>query len=146
MNIMNIGLLNGPNLNMLGKREPHIYGATTLDEIVKKLENIAKPHNIISFQSNIEGELVDFLQKASENNIEYIIFNAAAYSHYSIAIRDAISLSSAKVIEVHISNIYTREEFRHNSIISPVCVGVISGFGVDSYFMAMNYILSKFKS
>jgi len=142
---MNIGLLNGPNLNMLGTREPSIYGTITLNEIVKKLEEIAKPNKIISYQSNIEGELVDFLQNAKEKNIEYIIFNAAAYSHYSIAIRDAISLSNAKVIEVHISNIYAREKFRHNSIISPVCIGCISGFGVDSYYIALNYIINKIK-
>ena len=142
---MNIGLLNGPNLNMLGVREPSIYGTTTLNEIVKKLEDMAKPHKIISYQSNIEGEIVNFLQKTKENNLEYVIFNPAAYSHYSIAIRDAISLSSSKVIEVHISNIYAREEFRNNSIISPVCIGVISGFGIDSYYIALNYILNQSK-
>ncbi len=140
---MNIGLLNGPNMNMLGVREPSIYGETTLDEIIKKLEELATPHKIVSYQSNIEGELVGFLQKAKENNLEYIILNAAAYSHYSIAIRDAISLSTAKVIEVHMSNIYAREEFRHNSIITPVCIGTISGFGADSYTIALQYILNQ---
>ncbi len=140
---MNIGLLNGPNLNMLSIREPSIYGQATLNEITQRLEEMAKPHKIISFQSNIEGELIDFLQKAKRNNLEYIIFNAAAYSHSSIALRDAVSLSSAKVIEVHMSNVYAREEFRHHSVISAVCIGSISGFGEHSYYIALQYILNK---
>jgi 3-dehydroquinate dehydratase II len=143
---MKIGLLNGPNLNMLGKREPDIYGNFTLDDIYNKLKELAgKENEIIAFQSNIEGELINYIQLADEKNIDYIIFNPGAYSHTSIAIRDAVSAIKAKVIEVHISNIYKREEFRHQSVIAPVCIGQISGFGIKSYEIALYYIISENK-
>lgn len=141
---MNIGLLNGPNLNMLGKREPEVYGNQTLDDIYNKLVALAgKKHDIIAFQSNIEGELINYIQLADEKDIKYIIFNPGAYTHYSIALRDAISSVNAKVIEVHISNIHKREEFRKHSMLAPVCVGQVSGFGITSYEMAMHYILAN---
>lgn len=141
---MKIGLLNGPNINLLGKREPGIYGNFTLDDIYIKLKNLAgKNHEIISFQSNTEGELINYIQLADEKEIEYIIFNPGAYTHTSIAIRDAVGAVNAKVIEVHISNIYKREEFRQKSVIAPVCIGQVSGFGIRSYEMAFNYILSE---
>ncbi len=141
---MKIGLLNGPNLNMLGKREPDIYGTLTLDDIFNALRNQAgKEHEIIAFQSNIEGELINFIQLADERVIEYIIFNPGAYTHTSIALKDAISCVKAKVIEVHISNVYKREKYRQKSYISSVCEGKISGFGLESYEMALYYILKK---
>ncbi len=138
---MKIGLLNGPNLNLLGRREPGIYGSVTLDEIYKNLQKIADKNEIVAFQSNIEGELINFIHLAAEKQIDYIIFNPGAYTHTSIALRDAISGTKAKVIEVHISNIHTREEFRQTSMIAPVAIGQISGFGVDSYRIALDYIL-----
>lgn len=141
---MKIGLLNGPNLNLLGKREPEIYGSFTLDDIYNALKRLAgKEHEIIAFQSNIEGELINFIHLAPEKGIEYIIFNPGAYTHTSIALRDAIKAVNVKVIEVHISNVYTREEFRHHSYISPVCIGKICGFGIESYEMALYYILKQ---
>ncbi|HOJ65102.1 MAG TPA: type II 3-dehydroquinate dehydratase [Spirochaetota bacterium] len=144
---MKIGLLNGPNLNLLGKREPDIYGNFTLDDIYKRLKEIAGPNNeIVAFQSNIEGELINFIHLCEEKNIEWIIFNPGAYTHTSIAIRDAISATKVKVIEVHISNIHKREKFRHKSMIAPVCVGQISGFGKYSYEIALYYILNTNKN
>ncbi len=139
---MKIGLLNGPNLNLLGKREPDIYGNFTLDDIYKKLKEIInKEHEIIPFQSNIEGELINFIHLSDEKKIKYIIFNPAAFTHTSVALRDAIECVEAQVIEVHISNIYKREGFRQKSLIAPACIGQISGFGIKSYEMALHYIM-----
>lgn len=141
---MKIGLLNGPNLNLLGTREPGIYGHFTLDDIYRSLKTIAgKEHEIIAFQSNIEGELINFIHLSKENQLDAVIFNPGAYTHTSIALRDAISGVGIKVIEVHISNIHMREEFRHHSMIAPVCVGQISGFGMQSYEMALYYLINK---
>jgi 3-dehydroquinate dehydratase-2 len=139
---MKIGLLNGPNLNLLGTREPEVYGSTTLDDIVDLVtkEALAHNHEIVPFQSNHEGELIDFIQQAPSKGINYILFNPGAYTHTSIAIRDAISGTEVSVIEVHISNIHSREEFRHKSVLAPVCVGQVSGFGVHSYLMALGYL------
>lgn len=143
---MKIALLNGPNLNLLGKREPDIYGNFSLDDIYKDLKEMATSENeIVAFQSNIEGELINFIHLCEEKKIEWVIFNPGAYTHTSIAIRDAISATKLKVIEVHISNIHKREKFRHKSMIAPVCVGQICGFGKDSYKMALYYILNNFK-
>jgi 3-dehydroquinate dehydratase II len=139
---MKIGLLNGPNINMLGKREPEIYGDFTLDDIFGNLKKIAgSKHEIIAFQSNSEGELINFIQLADEKELKYVIFNPGAYTHTSIAIRDAISSVKAKFIEVHISNIYKREEFRQKSLIAPICIGQVSGFGIRSYEMALHFIM-----
>lgn len=139
---MKIGLLNGPNLNLLGKREPTIYGNFNLDDVYNNLKKIAgKSNEIVAFQSNIEGELINFIHLCPESGIKYVIFNPGAYGHTSIALRDAITGVDLKVVEVHISNIYKREDFRHKSIISPVSVGLISGFGIYSYEMALEYIL-----
>jgi 3-dehydroquinate dehydratase II len=141
---MKIGLLNGPNLNLLGNREPDVYGKFTLDDVYKGLIKIAGSNNeIAAFQSNTEGEIINFIQLSISEGIDYIIFNPGAYTHTSVAIRDAISSVNAKVIEVHISNVYKREEFRHKSLIAPVCVGQISGFGINSYFMALYFILNE---
>ena len=130
-------VLNGPNLNLLGQREPTLYGNQTLEEINQELEEMASATGIRVefFQSNHEGELVDRIQQARDD-FELIIINAGAFSHYSIALHDALRAINLPVIEVHLSNIYTREEFRHQSLISPVAVGGIFGFGALSYRLA----------
>ncbi|MBM7552323.1 type II 3-dehydroquinate dehydratase [Thalassobacillus pellis] len=130
-------LLNGPNLNMLGKREPGVYGNQTLEEIVHLVKKTAaeKGFEVEAFQSNHEGELVDLIQQA-DGKYEGIIFNPAAYTHTSIALRDAISAVQAPVIEVHISNVHAREEFRHHSMLAPVCRGQIVGIGISGYRLA----------
>lgn len=141
---MKIGLLNGPNLNLLGTRETDVYGKFTLDDVYKKLVEIAGKNNeIIAFQSNNEGELINFIQLSKDKDINYIIFNPGAFTHTSIAIRDAITSVDAKVIEVHISNLYKREEFRQKSFIAPVSIGQVSGFGAKSYELALYYILRE---
>lgn len=132
-------VINGPNLNLLGVREKSIYGAETIDSINKKLLGIAKEHdiNIDFFQSNHEGAIVDKIHQA-HNNADFLIINPAAYTHTSIAIRDAILATKIPTIEIHLSNIYAREEFRHHSFISAVAKGIISGFGPHSYVLALN--------
>jgi 3-dehydroquinate dehydratase-2 len=141
---MKVLVIHGPNLNLLGSREKKIYGKTTLTSINKELAGIAqkKKTAIAFFQSNVEGEIVSKIQE-SKKQFDYIILNAGAYTHYSIAIRDAISGVQAKVIEVHLSNIYAREKFRQESLIAPVCIGQIAGFGPDSYRLALEYILAQ---
>lgn len=138
---MKILVLNGPNLNLLGKREPEVYGCVTLDSIRNSMEEKANELNLeIDFrQSNHEGELVDWIQYAI-GNFDGIIINGAAYTHTSIAIHDAIKASALPVVEVHLSNIYSREEFRHHSYIAPVSTGQITGFGADSYILALQAI------
>lgn len=135
---MKIVVIQGPNLNMLGHREQNIYGGMKLEEIHSQLENVAKQNGfeIEFFQSNLEGEIVDKVQECL-GDADGIIINPAAYTHTSIAIRDAISAVSLPAIEVHISNIYRREEFRQKSMIAPVCTGQISGFGPFGYHLAM---------
>ena len=134
-------ILNGPNLNMLGTREPEIYGKTTLKDIENSCIKTGKSLKLdVSFkQSNNEGDIVTEIQNA-KGKFGYIILNAAAYTHTSIAIHDAIKSAGVKVIEVHLSNIYKREEFRHKSYISPLAEGVICGFGAGSYILALNAI------
>lgn len=133
-------IINGPNLNLLGTREPEIYGKLTLNEIETKLKSLAKDLKIEieCFQSNHEGEIVDKICGA-QNIFDGIIINPAAYTHTSVAIRDAISAVKIPTIEVHISNIYSRDEFRHNSFIAPVSIGQISGLGLDGYLFALKY-------
>jgi 3-dehydroquinate dehydratase II len=135
---MKILFLNGPNLNLLGKREPEVYGTTTLADIEAKVrEHAAKFEAEIDFrQSNIEGELVTWIQE-EQGRADVIVLNAAAYTHTSVAIRDAISGVDVPVIEIHLSNVQAREEFRHTSLIAPVCRGVIGGFGAYSYILAV---------
>jgi 3-dehydroquinate dehydratase-2 len=135
---MNILFLNGPNLNLLGKREPKVYGRATLAGIEAKVRKRAARLKVgIDFrQSNLEGELVDWIQQA-RGEYDVIIINAAAYTHTSIALRDAIVAVGIPTIEIHLSNIHAREEFRHKSLIAPVCCGQISGFGEKSYFLAL---------
>ncbi len=135
-----LAIIHGPNLNMLGLREVSIYGAQTLDDINALLTIEAQQSNIDVdfFQSNSEGDLVTYIQQC-RGRVDGIILNAAAYTHYSIAIRDAISACEVAVVEVHISNIFKREAVRHISVIEPVCVGQISGFGAYSYVLGMQY-------
>ncbi|MGQ7868804.1 type II 3-dehydroquinate dehydratase [Sunxiuqinia sp. sy24] len=137
---MKILLINGPNLNLLGKREKNIYGDLSFDDYFKTLQNKYPQLDLSYFQSNIEGELIN---KLHEVGFDYdgIIINAGAYTHTSVAIRDAIAGITAPVIEVHISNILTRENFRHESLIGPVCIGSIMGFGLDSYRLGIESIL-----
>jgi 3-dehydroquinate dehydratase-2 len=133
-------VINGPNMNMLGAREPDVYGTLSLEglESLISREAAALGAACTCLQSNSEGEIVTELQNAA--GADGVILNAAAYTHYSIAIRDAISAIAAPVIEVHMSNIYARESFRAKSVISPVCAGVISGFGARSYILALHAI------
>lgn len=140
-------VLHGPNLNLLGTREPEIYGKMTLDDINNMIKQRAEKFgvDVDTLQSNHEGDLVDALQQAPKNGYDFVILNAAAFTHYSIAIRDAIAAISVPVIEVHLSNIHTREEFRHTSVIAPVVLGQICGFGADSYMAALEVILRRFK-
>ena len=131
-------VIHGPNLNMLGLREPEIYGSTTLDEIDAEMKALAKELKVTieTFQSNHEGRLVDKIQE-TQGNFDAIVINAGAYTHTSIALRDAILSAGIPTVEVHLSNIYKREEFRHVSFISPVAVGQICGFGLESYLLGL---------
>ena len=139
---MNILFLNGPNLNLLGQRQPEIYGDTTLADIESTVREYAGDKAQIDFrQTNDEGELVTWIQEASEQ-ADVIVINAAAYTHTSVALRDAIAGSDVPAIEIHISNIHAREEFRHNSLIAPVCQGQICGFGLTSYLLGVDAALS----
>ncbi|WP_301108260.1 type II 3-dehydroquinate dehydratase [Sporosarcina sp.] len=144
---MELLLLNGPNLNRLGKREPDIYGAETLDDIESRIRCLADESDVTvsCYQSNIEGELINKIHEAGDRGIDGIIFNPGAFTHYSIALRDAVASISVPVIEVHISNIYTREEFRHTSVIAPVAAGQLCGFGTDGYDLAFQAFLLKRK-
>lgn len=138
----NIIIINGPNLNLLGKREPGIYGNVSFDDFLKSLRESNSNINIDYYQSNIEGEIID---KLHEVGFSYsgIIINAAAYTHTSVGIADAISAIESPVIEVHISNVHKREEFRHKSLISKVVLGVICGFGLKSYEMAVHAFITS---
>jgi len=140
-------IINGPNLNMLGKREVEIYGKLSLEELNKKLEEIAGKIglSLSFFQSNSEGAIIDCLQEQG-SKADGIIINPGAYTHYSYAIRDAIAAISTQVVEVHMSNIMSREEFRQKSVIAPVCVGHISGFASYSYAMALSFFSDNIKS
>lgn len=135
---MKILVVNGPNLNLLGTREPEVYGTLTLEKINEELLKYAKELGveIEFFQSNVEGEIVNAIQ-AARQNCAGIVINPAAYTHTSVAIRDAISAVALPAVEIHISNVYAREEFRKHSLIAPVCVGQIAGLGLDSYKLAM---------
>ena len=133
-------VMHGPNLNMLGTREPEIYGHETLDDINRMLKAQAAEKGVETgfLQSNHEGVLIDAIQSAAKDGYDFIIFNAGAFTHYSIAIRDALASVEVPKIEVHMSNVYKREEFRHTSVIAPVCTGEIVGLGSMGYFLAMD--------
>ena len=133
---MKIQIINGPNLNLLGKREPGIYGSSSFDDYLPKLRALFPDAEIDYYQSNIEGELIDKMQEVGFS-CDGIVLNAGAYTHTSVALQDCIRSLKAPVIEVHISNVHKREEFRHKSMISCACLGVICGFGLDSYRLAV---------
>lgn len=133
---MRIQIINGPNINLLGKREPSIYGSVSFEDYLTELRNRYASVDIDYFQSNSEGELIDCIQDAGFR-ADGIILNAGAYTHTSIALQDAIRAVTAPVIEVHISNVHAREEYRHVSMIAAACKGVICGFGLDSYRLAL---------
>jgi 3-dehydroquinate dehydratase-2 len=136
---MKILILNGPNLNLLGKREPSIYGNLSMEDYMNELKSKFPDFEIEYFQSNVEGELIDCLQKQDEQI--GVIINAGGYTHTSVAIRDCIAAIPNRVVEVHISNIAQRESFRHDSLLSPVCEGCIFGFGLKSYDLAIKYFI-----
>ncbi len=134
---MNITIINGPNLNLLGIREPGIYGNEGFESFLTRLRNKYSDITIEYFQSNHEGDIIDKLHEAGFGKTDGIVLNAGAYTHTSLAIADAIAAINTPVIEVHISNVHSREEIRHRSMISGVCRGVIAGFGLDSYRLAI---------
>ena len=139
---MKILFLNGPNLNLLGQRQPEVYGTTTLADIEATVSEQAEGRAEIEFrQSNLEGELVTWIQEAA-GTAQAVVLNAAGYTHTSVAIRDAIAASDVPVIEIHLSNIHAREEFRHHSLIAAVCKGQICGFGAGSYRVGLEAALS----
>lgn len=139
---MKIQIINGPNLNLLGKREPGIYGSESFESFLEALRQRFVGVQIDFYQSNVEGELIDKMQ---EVGFEYdgIVLNAGAYTHTSIALQDCIRSVTCPVIEVHISNVYQRESFRHHSMISCACIGVIAGFGLESYQLAIEYLTTR---
>lgn len=139
---MKLLIINGPNLNLLGKREPGVYGVASAESIFEGLKNEYPDVVLEYFQSNIEGELVDAIQKA-DGLFEGVVLNAGGYTHTSVALRDAIAAVGVDVVEVHISNVLSREEFRHTSLIGGVCRGSIAGFGPDSYRLAVDYFVKR---
>ena len=139
---MKLLIINGPNLNLLGKREPGVYGVASAESIFEALQREYPDVDFEYFQSNIEGELVDAIQKA-DGLFDGVVLNAGGYTHTSVALRDAIAAVGVDVIEVHISNVLSREEFRHTSLIGGVCRGSIAGFGPDSYRLAVDYFVKR---
>lgn len=135
-------ILNGPNLNLLGSREQSIYGATSFDAFFKELKQQNKSINLVYYQSNVEGELINKLHEVGFS-FDGIIFNAGGYTHTSVALSDAVAAISTPVIEVHISNVYAREEYRHVSLMAKNCKGVIAGFGLASYQLALANLVNQ---
>jgi 3-dehydroquinate dehydratase-2 len=140
---MKILIINGPNLNMLGRREPGIYGQESFDSFLPRLQSRYPDIEIAYYQNNIEGELINKMQEVGFGQCDGIVLNAGAYTHTSIALHDCIRSLQCPVIEVHISNVHQREEFRHHSMISSACRGVICGFGLDSYRLAIEALTIK---
>ena len=139
---MKVQIINGPNINLLGKREPGIYGSRSFEDYLVELRQAYPDVEMDYYQSNCEGELIDKIQEVGFT-VDGIILNAGAYTHTSIALQDAIRAISSPVIEAHISNVHQREEFRHRSMISCACIGVICGFGLDSYRLAVEALLKR---
>ncbi len=134
---MKLLIVNGPNLNWLGRREPNVYGSGTMDECLEALRRRYPDDEIDYYQSNIEGELIDRLQRASDEGVEGIALNAGAYTHTSLALADCIRSLGCPVVELHITNVHRREEIRHRSLLAPACRGIVCGFGPDSYRLAL---------
>ncbi|RUL59325.1 type II 3-dehydroquinate dehydratase [Prevotella koreensis] len=139
---MNLLIINGPNLNLLGTREPGIYGKEGMEQYLQTLRGRFPQVNIEYYQSNIEGEMINKMQEVGFT-YDGIVLNAGGYTHTSVALRDCISAITTPVVEVHISNVHAREDFRHHSMLSAVCMGVICGFGLDSYRLAVEAIINK---
>ena len=142
---MKIQIINGPNINLLGKREPSVYGSRSFDDYLKELVERYPQIEFNYYQSNVEGEMINKMHEVGFD-CDGIVLNAGAYTHTSIALQDAIRAITSPVIEVHISNVHQREEFRHKSMISCACVGVICGFGLDSYRLAVEALLESVKA
>ena len=140
---MKILIINGPNLNLLGTREPQHYGTGTMDGVLDALKSQYPRVEFDYYQSNVEGFLIDRLHKTLEEPCHGVVLNAGGYTHTSVALRDAIAAIKVPVVEVHISNVHSREEFRHRSLISAVCKGVICGFGLDSYRLGVEALLAR---
>lgn len=140
---MKIQIINGPNLNLLGVREPGIYGSSSFESYLETLRQRYPDVEFDYYQSNIEGELIDKMQQVGFGQCKGIVLNAGAYTHTSIALHDCIRSLKVPVIEVHISNVHKREDFRHHSYLSAACVGVICGFGMDSYRLAADYLINS---
>ena len=138
-----IHIINGPNLNRLGSREPELYGSTVFEDYLERLRGLFPGVDLVYYQSNHEGDLIDYLQSGVEEDTAGVVINAGAYSHYSYAIRDTIAAAEYPVIEVHITNITAREEFRHSSVLTPVCQGMIMGLGLDGYRLAVAHLLAR---
>jgi 3-dehydroquinate dehydratase-2 len=139
----NVLVLNGPNLNLLGTREPEKYGHDTLQNIEDRLASLASDHQIAFFQSNVEGELINRIHQAQVDKVDFILINPAALTHTSIALRDAMLAVNIPFIEIHLSNVYARESFRHHSYLSDIAVAVISGLGAQGYELALAAALSR---
>ena len=140
---MKILIINGPNLTLLGTREPQHYGTGTMDSVLDALKSQYPRVEFDYYQSNVEGLLIDRLHKTLEEPCDGVVLNAGGYTHTSVALRDAIAAIKVPVVEVHISNVHSREEFRHRSLISAVCKGVICGFGLDSYRLGVEALLAR---
>lgn len=138
-------LLNGPNLNLLGTREPEIYGGDTLADVEQRLQRLARDGGaaLEAYQSNAEGDLVNRIQQAGRDGVDFIIINPAAYTHTSVAMRDALAAVRIPFIEVHLSNVFAREPFRHHSYFTDLAVGIISGLGAKGYELALAYVLNN---
>jgi 3-dehydroquinate dehydratase-2 len=137
---MKILIMNGPNLNMLGTRDPQIYGSETLEDLQSSLVTAHPKHELVFFQSNVEGELINRLQQSREDGTEAVIINPGGYSHTSVALRDALELISLPKVEVHLSNIHARESFREQSLTGAVMNGIITGFGKESYVLGIRAV------
>jgi len=142
---MEIGIINGPNLDRLGKREPEVYGTQTLGDLEKLIAAHAKKAGAKTrfFQSNHEGKIIDTIAKWADDGVKFLVINPGGHTHVSVALRDSIAGSGLTTVEVHISNIYKREEFRHKSVTASACVGVITGLGFEGYLLAIYYLASK---
>ena len=139
---MQIQIINGPNLNLLGKREPSVYGSESFESFLKRLKERFPQHQLDYFQSNVEGEIINKLHEVGFT-YDGIILNAGSYTHTSVGIHDAIGAIKTPVVEVHISNVYAREEFRHKSLITSKCAGLITGFGIEGYAMSLYYLTQR---